>query len=187
MQSGNRISRGRNKGKTRRKWYPNVRLETIRSEALNTTMTIPITAACMRTIQKCGGLDQYVLGDKPARIKELGNFGWRLRWSVMNSELMKKKFKKERKKLGLSHNRPSAEGFEEVWEEDQELRNELKKEQEKQWQELKAKDDRFRQHVMSRWEDEYRKAKKPRSVVPPFDEAAFESMINYAHEEDPAQ
>src|SRR5690242_15460503 len=35
IQSGNKISKGRNKGKTLRKWYPNVRLETIRSEALD--------------------------------------------------------------------------------------------------------------------------------------------------------
>lgn len=176
MQSGNKISKGRNKGKTRRKWYPNVRLETIRSEALNQTMTIPITASCMRTIRKCGGLDEYLLGDKPARIKELGLFGWKLRWMVMSSGKMRATFQQQRKKLGLPPNRPAFESFDEVWEKDLELRREVKEEQEKQWQELKERDNRFRQHVMSHWEDDYRKTKKPKSVVPPFDEAAFESL-----------
>ncbi|KAF7512015.1 hypothetical protein GJ744_002728 [Endocarpon pusillum] len=176
VQSGNKISQGRNKGKTRRKWYPNVRLETIRSEALNKTMTIPITASCMRTIRKCGGLDQYLLGDKPARIKELGVFGWRLRWKVMSSAKMRAEFQQQRKKLGLPLNHPCFESFDEVWEKDQELKREVKEEQEKQWQELKERDNRFRQHVMSHWEDDYRKTKKPKIVVPPFDEAAFESL-----------
>ena len=176
VQSGNKISQGKNKGKTRRKWYPNVRLETIRSEALNRTMTIPVTASCMRTIRKCGGLDQYLLGDKPARIKELGIFGWRLRWKVMSSRKMRTKFQRERKNLGLPQDRLRFESFEEAWKEDQELRREMKEEQEKQWQELVKRDNRFRQHVMSHWEDDYRKTKKPRSVVPPFDEAALESL-----------
>src|SRR5207248_3802817 len=101
IQFGNKISKGRNKGKTRRRWYPNVRLETIRSEALGKELTIRITASCMRTINKCGGLDQYLLGDKPARIKELGLFGWKLRWKVMNSPMMSEKFAEERAKLGL--------------------------------------------------------------------------------------
>jgi len=43
----------------------------------------------MRTINKVGGLDQYVLGDKTARIKELGVKGWELRWRVLNA--MKKR------------------------------------------------------------------------------------------------
>lgn len=48
-----------------------------------------------------GGLDQYLLGDKPARIKELGIFGWNLRWKVMQSKAMQKKFKDEQKELEL--------------------------------------------------------------------------------------
>src|ERR1700754_4940083 len=32
IMSGNKISDGRNKGKTLRKWFPNIRLERIRSE-----------------------------------------------------------------------------------------------------------------------------------------------------------
>lgn len=77
--SGNKISDGRNKGKTLRKWFPNIRLEKIRSEALDRELTIPIRARVKRTIKKCGGLDEYLLGEKAGRIKSLvywgGSFG----------------------------------------------------------------------------------------------------------------
>lgn len=176
LQFGNKISKGKNKGRTRRKWYPNVRLETIRSEALNTEMNIPITAACMRTIRKCGGLDQYLLGDKPARIKELGLFGWKLRWRVMNSKPMMEKFAGERKNFGLPPMRPQFESFEQAWENDEELRNQVREEQEKQWQELREKDERFRQHVKSRWESKDKTKYQRSRVVPEFDKEAFEAL-----------
>ena len=177
VQFGNKISKGRNKGKTRRTWYPNVRLETIRSEALGRDLTIRITAQCMRTIKKCGGLDQYLLGDKPARIKELGLFGWRLRWQILNAPTMmeqlaeqrhkpavqtkkltnsKPKFANLRQKLAKPakleplQNQLEAE-FEKIWEDD-DARNELLREQKEAWEELRKKDDRFRQHVKTRWE-----------------------------------
>ena len=153
IQFGNKISKGRNKGKTRRRWYPNVRLETIRSEALGKDLTIRITASCMRTINKCGGLDQYLLGDKPARIKELGLFGWKLRWKVMKSPMMQQKFAEERKKLGLQAPGQWKPGqtFEQLWAHDA-ARTEMLREQKKAWEELKEKDERFRQHVKTRWE-----------------------------------
>jgi large subunit ribosomal protein L28 len=156
IQFGNKISKGRNKGKTRRRWYPNVRLETLRSVALGKDLTIRVTASCMRTINKCGGLDQYLLGDKPARIKELGLFGWKLRWKVMNSPMMRKKFAEERAKLGLpatfdlSKSKPEA-AFEKVWA-DENARAEMLREQKKAWEALKEKDERFREHVKTRWE-----------------------------------
>ncbi len=40
-------------------------------------------ARVLRTMDKVGGLDEYLMGEKPARIKELGVEGWRLRWMVM--------------------------------------------------------------------------------------------------------
>src|SRR5262249_46468575 len=115
LQSGSKISKGRNKGKTLRKWFPNVRVETVRSEALNQDLKIPITARVMRTIKKCGGLDQYVTGPKPARIKELGLLGWKLRWLVMTSSMYQQKYSKERLKLGLQGESPLFETFEDAW------------------------------------------------------------------------
>jgi large subunit ribosomal protein L28 len=175
-QSGNKISKGKNEGKTRRKWYPNVRVETIRSEALDQTMTIPITASCLRTITKCGGLDQYLLGDKPARIKELGVYGWNLRWKVMNSSTMRLKFAKERKKLGLPRPPPRHETFEQAWERDEELRKEVQLEQAREWQELREKELRFHKHVKSRWRKDNARYSMPR-VVPLLDVAAFDSFV----------
>jgi large subunit ribosomal protein L28 len=174
-QSGNKISKGKNEGKTRRKWYPNVRVETIRSEALDQTLTIPITASCLRTIKKCGGLDAYLLGDKPARIKELGVYGWHLRWKVMNSSAMQRQFAAERKNLGLPRPPPRHETFEEAWERDAELRTEVRIEQERQWREAKEKDRRFQIHVKTRWAGDNTKYTTT-GVVPELDPAAYDTF-----------
>jgi large subunit ribosomal protein L28 len=130
----------------------------------------------MRTIRKCGGLDEYLLGDKPARIKELGIFGWRLRWLVLNSKSMKERFRNERANLGL----PPAQQyptFEKAWEKDPELREVVQKEQEKQWQEMREKEKRFREHVHSRWEPKDKTKYRPPKVVPEFDAETFQSII----------
>lgn len=55
----------------------------------------------LRTIDKVGGLDAYLLGDKPARIKELGVEGWRLRWKVLRTPSVRGRIRKERVRLGL--------------------------------------------------------------------------------------
>ena len=43
-------------------------------------MQVKVQARVLRTIDKVGGLDEYLLGNKPARIKELGVEGCRYRW-----------------------------------------------------------------------------------------------------------
>lgn len=55
----------------------------------------------LRTIDKVGGLDEYLLGNKAQRIKELGVGGWTLRWSIINTTTVKERFRKERKRLGV--------------------------------------------------------------------------------------
>jgi large subunit ribosomal protein L28 len=102
IQFGNKISKGRNKGKTRRVWKPNIRIEKLYSEALGKDLEVKVQHRVLRTIRKVGGLDEYLLGDKPARIKELGLFGWDLRWRVMMSGAMKRRFEKQRRELGLA-------------------------------------------------------------------------------------
>ncbi|EEA20213.1 hypothetical protein TMatcc_000196 [Talaromyces marneffei ATCC 18224] len=99
---GNKISKGRNKGKTRRSWKPNVRWKKMPSEALGEDVFVKLTRKALRTIRKCGGLDNYLLSDKPSRLKELGLAGWKLRYRIMQSPAMKKKFAEEREKLGIS-------------------------------------------------------------------------------------
>ncbi|ETN37794.1 uncharacterized protein HMPREF1541_07417 [Cyphellophora europaea CBS 101466] len=151
IQSGNKISQGRNKGKTLRKWFPNVRLEKIRSEALNQELTIPIRARVMRTIRKAGGLDQYVLGDKPSRIKELGLLGWKLRYIIMKSPAVQKQFRDERRKLGLPENDPTEETFADVWN-DPKRRQQLIAQQDQAWENLREKMEKWDEHVKRQWD-----------------------------------
>lgn len=60
-----------------------------------------ITTRVLRTIDKVGGLDEYLLGDKKGRIKELGVGGWKLRWRIMQTDKVKERFRREREMLGL--------------------------------------------------------------------------------------
>lgn len=150
LQYGNKISKGRNKGKTRRTWHPNVKLETVRSDALNQDLTIRITHSCMRTIKKCGGLDQYLLGDKPARIKELGLLGWRLRWKIMNSPSMKEKYKAERQNMGLPPRASVYETFQQA-KQRPDFMEEIREEQAEVWEKLREKDAKYRSHVQKQW------------------------------------
>jgi len=55
----------------------------------------------MRTIDKVGGLDEYLLGDKSARIKSLGMEGWRLRCMIMATKTVQNRFNEQRRALGL--------------------------------------------------------------------------------------
>lgn len=64
-------------------------------------MRVRVQARVLRTIDKVGGLDEYLLGDKEARIRELGVWGWRLRWRVMQTPAVRSRFAEERKRLGL--------------------------------------------------------------------------------------
>ncbi len=48
-----------------------------------------------------GGLDEYLLGEKAGRLKELGMGGWKLRWRIMQTERVKERFRRQREALGL--------------------------------------------------------------------------------------
>lgn len=109
IQFGNKISKGRNKGKTRRSWKPNVRWKKIHSDALDKDLFLKVTRRALRTIEKSKGLDNYLLSDKPARIKELGLTGWELRWKVMQTPSIQEKFRQQRKALGLPEAPPTFE------------------------------------------------------------------------------
>ena len=109
IQFGNKISQGRNEGKTRRMWKPNVRRKKIWSDALEDFVFIKITRKALRTIRKSGGLDNYLLDDRPGRVREMGIFGWQLRWQLMQTPKIQEQFREERKRLGL----PEPQSFEE--------------------------------------------------------------------------
>ncbi|EYE99828.1 mitochondrial 54S ribosomal protein bL28m [Aspergillus ruber CBS 135680] len=109
IQFGNKISQGRNEGKTRRMWKPNVRRKKLWSDALEDFVFIKITRKALRTIRKSGGLDNYLLDDRPGRVKEMGIFGWQLRWQLIQTPKIQEQFRVERKRLGL----PEPQSFEE--------------------------------------------------------------------------
>ncbi|KAL2821927.1 ribosomal L28 family-domain-containing protein [Aspergillus granulosus] len=109
IQHGNKISQGRNEGKTRRSWKPNVRRKKFYSEALDEYLHIKVTRKAIRTIQKDGSLDNYLLKDHPARVRELGLFGWKLRYQVMQTEGVQKKLQRQRARLGMPERLPFKE------------------------------------------------------------------------------
>lgn len=100
IRFGNMVSE-KNEIKTRRHWRPNVHFKRLWSESLNQFIRIRITAKVLRTVDKCGGLDEYLLGEKAQRIKELGMGGWKLRWRIMQTEKVKERFRRQREFLGL--------------------------------------------------------------------------------------
>lgn len=52
-------------------------------------------------MDKVGGLDEYLLGEKAGRIKELGMAGWKLRWRIMQTDAVKERFRRQREQMGL--------------------------------------------------------------------------------------
>ncbi|MCJ1428451.1 39S ribosomal protein L24, mitochondrial, partial [Sticta canariensis] len=106
IQYGNNVAvkkvLGKNREtKTRRLWRPNIQTQHLWSAALGRLVRVRLQARVLRTIDKLGGLDEYVLGNKAQRIKELGAAGWELRWSIINTKKVRERFRRERKKLGL--------------------------------------------------------------------------------------
>jgi large subunit ribosomal protein L28 len=100
IRYGNKVSE-KNEIKTRRFWRPNVHQKRLWSKALGKYLRLRVTTRVLRTIDKCGGLDEYLLGEKPARIKELGMGGWKLRWRLMQTDTVKERFRLQREALGL--------------------------------------------------------------------------------------
>jgi len=100
IQFGNLISH-QNELKSRRTWHPNIHRKRLWSDSLQRFIRVKVQARVLRTIDKVGGLDEYLLGDKPARIRELGVQGWRLRWLVMRTPKIRARIREERVRLGL--------------------------------------------------------------------------------------
>lgn len=75
----------KNEVKNLRRWHPNMHRKRLYSASLDEFVALKVQARVLRTIDKCGGLDHYLLGNKARRVKELGVKGWELRWRVMQS------------------------------------------------------------------------------------------------------
>nr|POE65948.1 54s ribosomal protein l24, mitochondrial [Quercus suber] len=119
LYGGQRIQFGNNVGKkievkTRRSWHPNVVNKKLFSKALERRVQVRVTARVLRTIEKCGGLDEYLLGEKEARIRTLGESGWWLRWAIMRTNVVQNRFAKARAALGLHDPEPLSSATQDV-------------------------------------------------------------------------
>ena len=84
-----------------RSWGVNVHRKRIWSDALDKFVRLKVQIRVLKTIDKVGGLDNYILGEKPARIKQLGIKGWDLRQQVLRTRKIRLRTQEERKQLGL--------------------------------------------------------------------------------------
>ncbi|KXJ87023.1 ribosomal L28 family-domain-containing protein [Microdochium bolleyi] len=109
VRFGNVISEKWNR-KSRTKWLPNRHTKRLWSVGLQNFIRVRLTARTLRTIDKLGGIDEYLLGPKAARVKEMGPAGWALRWKVMQSPIIQERYAREREALGLPPRAPSLGG-----------------------------------------------------------------------------
>ncbi|KAF2994957.1 39S ribosomal protein L24, mitochondrial [Curvularia kusanoi] len=100
IQFGNNVSH-KTETKTRRKWTPNVLSKGLYSVALKKRIKLRVTANVMKTIDREGGLDEYLLKDSVQRIKELGPTGWALRWTLMQRPEVIERLRAEAAALGI--------------------------------------------------------------------------------------
>ncbi|KAF9698588.1 hypothetical protein EKO04_003514 [Ascochyta lentis] len=100
IQFGNNVSR-KTETKTRRKWTPNVLSKSLYSVALKKRIKLRVTSNVMKTIDREGGLDEYLLKDSVQRVKELGPTGWALRWTLMQRPAVIDRLRAEAAALGL--------------------------------------------------------------------------------------
>ena len=60
VQAGNNVSHANNR--TRRRFLPNLQRASLLSDALGEAVRMRVTASAIRTIEKKGGLDAFLLG-----------------------------------------------------------------------------------------------------------------------------
>ncbi|KAI1382898.1 ribosomal L28 family-domain-containing protein [Hypoxylon trugodes] len=87
--------------KSRTTWLPNRHTKRLWSPSLGSFIRTRLTARVLRTIDRLGGIDEYLLGSKTRRIKDLGPAGWALRWKIMQTPAIRERFARERAALGL--------------------------------------------------------------------------------------
>ncbi|KAH6639937.1 ribosomal L28 family-domain-containing protein, partial [Truncatella angustata] len=100
IQFGNTVSEP-HMIKSATSWRPNRHTKRLWSPALNMFVRTRLTAHVLKTVDKLGGIDEYLLGTKQRRVRELGPAGWRLRWKVMQSAPVQERWAREREALGL--------------------------------------------------------------------------------------
>lgn len=82
------------------------------SEALGRRVRVKVSTRVLRTVDKVGGLDNYLVGRRGlGGVRELGLEGWRLRWAVLVA-----RGDGRTRAVGVGEDR-SGEGSGESWEE----------------------------------------------------------------------
>ncbi len=66
VQAGNNVSHAHNK--TRRRFLPNLQKSSLLSDALGQTIQVRLRTQAIRTIEKRGGLDAYLLSTPNAKL-----------------------------------------------------------------------------------------------------------------------
>ena len=68
VMSGNQISHSNRK--TRRRFLPNLKTVAFKSEALGTDVTLKVTAASIRTVNKYGNIDNFLVNCRNNKLTE---------------------------------------------------------------------------------------------------------------------
>ena len=68
VMSGNNVSHANNK--TRRRFLPNLQQATMHSEALGRRVSLRLSTSAMRTIEKHGGLDAFLMQARNAELAD---------------------------------------------------------------------------------------------------------------------
>jgi len=68
VQAGNNVSHAHNK--TRRRFLPNVQKTTLLSDALGQAVSLKLTTRAIKTIEKNGGLDAYLMSVRNDKLTE---------------------------------------------------------------------------------------------------------------------
>ncbi|KAH7090807.1 50S ribosomal protein-like protein L24 [Paraphoma chrysanthemicola] len=100
IQFGNNVSH-KTETKTRRYWKPNVLSKSLYSVALKKKIKLRITSKVLKTMDREGGLDEYLLKDNEHRLKELGPLGWALRWTLLQKPEVIDRMRAQAAALGL--------------------------------------------------------------------------------------
>jgi large subunit ribosomal protein L28 len=100
IQFGNNVSKD-TETKTRRHWKPNIVTKGLYSVILKKRIRLRLTSRVLKTMDREGGLDNYLLKESEQRIKELGPLGWALRWRLMQTRKVKAQFRAEAAELGI--------------------------------------------------------------------------------------
>jgi large subunit ribosomal protein L28 len=66
VQYGNNVSHANNK--TRRRYLPNLQYQGLLSDTLGTTVGLRLSTGAIRTIEKNGGLDAFLLAERDAKL-----------------------------------------------------------------------------------------------------------------------